>query len=259
MDIQTDRKTNRVEVAEAEKERWFGATSHDFGWTDPDFAEMHDRLLYGEICPNGTLNDRQKVLVTVVALTTISLLDDFPGLVRAGLRLGVKPVEIREAIYQCAPYVGFDRARAALKVANWVFEDSKISLPLQKASTVTEESRFADGLKVQKEIFGEGIDRMHETAREGQREIIVNYLSAFCFGDLYTRQELDLKDRELLTFCVLACLGGCEPQVKAHVQGNANVGNSKQLLVDALAQLLPRIGFPRTLNALACVNEVLKD
>lgn len=254
-----DNKTDRVAAAHAEKERWFGTESHEFGWTDPEFAEMHDRLLYGEIYPKGTLSDRQKVLVSVVAFTTIAELDDLPRLVRAGLRLGVKPVEIREAIYQCAPYAGFDRARSALKVANWVFEDAKIVLPLPKASTVTEESRFADGLKVQKEIFGDGIDRMHETAAEGQREIIVNHLSAFCFGDIYTRGVLDLKDRELLTFCILTCLGGCEPQVKAHVQGNANVGNPKQLLVDALAQMLPRIGFPRTLNSLACVNQVLKD
>lgn len=36
------------------------------------------------------------------------------------------------------------------------------------------------------------------------------------------------------------------------------MGNSKENLIDALAQMLPYIGFPRTLNALACVNEVYK-
>ena len=65
--------------------------------------------------------------------------------------------------------------------------------------------------------------------------------------------------RELLTFSILSALGGCESQVKAHVQGNANVGNSKENLIDALAQSLPYIGFPRTLNALACVNAVLPE
>ena len=65
--------------------------------------------------------------------------------------------------------------------------------------------------------------------------------------------------RELLTFCIISALGGCEAQVKAHVQGNAAVGNGKQLLVDALLQMLPCIGFPRTLNALACVNSVLPE
>ena len=61
-----------------------------------------------------------------------------------------------------------------------------------------------------------------------------------------------------MTFAIISSLGGCEAQVKAHVQGNANVGNSKQNLVDALCWMLPNIGFPRTLNALACVNAVMK-
>ena len=70
---------------------------------------------------------------------------------------------------------------------------------------------------------------------------MVNYLSAFCFGDFYTRKGLDLKTRELLTFAIVSTLGGCEAQVKAHVQGNANMGNSKQNLIDALSQMLPYI------------------
>ena len=67
---------------------------------------------------------------------------------------------------------------------------------------------------------------------------------------------LDLKTRELLTLCIISALGGCESQVKSHVQGNLSVGNSKQTLVDAMTQCLPYMGFPRTLNALACINQV---
>ena len=91
-------------------------------------------------------------------------------------------------------------------------------------------------------------------APEGQ-EHIQDYLSAFCFGDIYTRGVLDLKTRELLTLCIISALGGCESQVKSHVQGNLSVGNSKQTLVDAMTQCLPYMGFPRTLNALACINQ----
>ncbi len=100
---------------------------------------------------------------------------------------------------------------------------------------------------------------MHASAPENQKDIMVNYLSAFCFGDIYTRNGLDLKTRELLTFSIISALGGCEAQVKAHVQGNLNAGNHKQHLIDALAQMLPYIGFPRTLNALGCVNAVMQD
>ena len=84
-------------------------------------------------------------------------------------------------------------------------------------------------------------------------------ITAYLPDNTETRTGLDLNTRELLTFAIVSALGGCEAQVKAHVQGNANVGNSKQTLIDTLAQMLPYIGFPRTLNALGCVNTVLQD
>jgi 4-carboxymuconolactone decarboxylase len=62
--------------------------------------------------------------------------------------------------------------------------------------------------------------------------------------------------RELLTFAMLVSLGGCEPQVKGHVAASLRVGNDRSRLIDAVTQLLPYIGYPRTLNALALIDEV---
>ena len=112
------------------------------------------------------------------------------------------------------------------------------------------------GLALQKEIFGEVIDKMYKTSPENQIHI-QKYLSANCFGDYYTRKGLNIKTRELLTFVMLISLGGLEPQVKAHVQGNVNVGNDKATMISVVTQLLPYIGYPRTLNAIKCLNEVI--
>jgi len=56
---------------------------------------------------------------------------------------------------------------------------------------------------------------------------------------------------------MLISLGGCEPQVKGHVTGNLNVGNDRARLIDVVTQLLPYIGYPRTLNALRVIDEVV--
>ena len=88
------------------------------------------------------------------------------------------------------------------------------------------------------------------SAAPANQKNIQDYLSAYCFGDFYTRKFLTIPERELLTFAVLSAQGGCEPQVKAHVGGNAAVGNGKETLLAALTLCMPYIGFPRTLNAL---------
>jgi alkylhydroperoxidase/carboxymuconolactone decarboxylase family protein YurZ len=83
------------------------------------------------------------------------------------------------------------------------------------------------------------------------------FLSANCFGDYYTRGGIDVRTCELLTFAMLASLGGCDPQVKGHVAAKLNVGNGRQMLISVITVLLPFIGYPRTLNALAAINEIM--
>jgi 4-carboxymuconolactone decarboxylase len=84
---------------------------------------------------------------------------------------------------------------------------------------------------------------------------IQRYLSDNCFGDYLTRGGLDLKTRELLTFSMLASLGGCEPQLAGHVVANLATGNDRKALIGVVTQLLPFIGYPRALNALRVINE----
>ncbi|MDP4206394.1 MAG: carboxymuconolactone decarboxylase family protein, partial [Bacteroidota bacterium] len=133
-----------------------------------------------------------------------------------------------------------------------------IKLPLEGQSTTNHENRFEKGLALQKTIFGDMIDKLYEQSPKNQLHF-QHFLSDNCFGDYQTRNGLDVKTRELLTYSMLISMGGAESQVKGHIRGNANVGNNKQTLIDVTTQLLPYIGYPRTLNALGCLNEVLPE
>ena len=112
---------------------------------------------------------------------------------------------------------------------------------------------------MQAEIIGaDRVERLYATAKPDQMHI-QRLLSANCFGDHYTRTGLDIPTRELLTLAMLVALGGCEPQVAGHVAANLNVGNDRPLLVAVVTQLLPFIGYPRTLNALRVIDEHTPD
>lgn len=49
--------------------------------------------------------------------------------------------------------------------------------------------------------------------------------------------------------------GGCEPQLTSHAAANMRIGNDKAFLIKIISQCLPFIGYPRSLNALRCVND----
>jgi len=84
---------------------------------------------------------------------------------------------------------------------------------------------------------------------------INHWLTDNCFGDYYTRGGLGDAQREMITFCFLAAQGGCEPQLTNHVKANIRIGNDKAFLIKVVSQCLPFIGYPRSLNALRCVND----
>jgi 4-carboxymuconolactone decarboxylase len=112
------------------------------------------------------------------------------------------------------------------------------------------------GRAVQAQIIGEArLEQLYASAPADEQHV-QRLLSANCFGDHLTRTGIDVPTRELLTFAMLVSLGGCEPQVKGHVAANLNVGNDRARLIDVLTQLIPFIGYPRTLNGLRVVDEV---
>ena len=246
---------DRMEKGMGKYEQLFGKGEPASYFTDPEFQNILSSFIFGEVFFQGKLDDRIRELITIVVLTTNQTLPQLKAHVNAALNIGLTPVEIKEAVYQCAPYIGFPKTLNAINEVNEVFKAHNIALPIDSQKTVDEGYRLAKGLAIQIEIFGDVITKMRENAPANQRHI-QDYLSAFCFGDFYTRNGLGLKTRELLTLCIVSSLGGAEGQVKAHVQGNLNVGNEKETLITAITHCLPYMGFPRTLNTLACINEI---
>jgi 4-carboxymuconolactone decarboxylase len=249
---------SRVELSDSKCRELFGDIQFPIGETDPDFYNMMKPFIYGEVYFQGNLDVKMRELITLVVLTTNQTLDEIKLHVGASLNVGLTPIQIKEAVYQCAPYIGFSKTQNSINQVNEAFKERNISLPVESQRQTTEENRHEEGLKSQKMIFGHTIDKIQESTPENQKHI-QSYLSAYCFGDIYTRSALDLKTRELLTLCILCALGGCENQVRGHIQGNLNMGNNKETLLSALTQCIPYIGFPRTLNALACINEMIPE
>ena len=222
---------------------------------DADLESIFNNFVYGEVYNHGTLDPKLRELVTLVSLTASQGTDMIKPHVETALNIGVSPIEIKEALYQCSPYVGYPRVFAALEKANEVFKEKNISLPIESQSTVTESTRFDKGLEKQVSIFGDAIHAAHSNAAPNQKHI-QNFLSANCFGDFYTRKGLDLKTRELLTFIMIISLGGAESQAIAHANANIKMGNSKDMMLEAVTQCLPYIGYPRTLNAITIINNI---
>lgn len=252
--LSKDKVMNRVDFAQNRYDELFKKEVSALKETDPDLYEIVKNFIYGDVAQLGDLTLKQRELITLVVLTVNQQTEILEKHVNAALNIGLTPVEIKEAIYQTAPYAGIPKAVIAAEAVNKVFKERNIKLPVESQSTTDESSRYDKGLGTQIKLFGERITNMRSASPKGQ-EHICDYLAGYCFGDFYTRNGLDLKTRELLTLCMLAALGDTESQIKGHIQGNLNIGNDKDTMLAAITQCLPYIGFPRTLNAIKYLNE----
>lgn len=245
-------------TAETNHEELFPNHKSTLKVTDPELIEVFDNFAFDEVLSYGNLDTQTRLKVILASLIAMQTLSEYKVMLGGALNVGVTPIEVKEIVYQSVLYVGIAKAFDFIHATNEILESRGVKLPLKGQSTTSPETRFEKGLALQKEMFGEIIDKMYKESPENQIHI-QKYLSDNCFGDYYTRTGLDIKTRELLTFSMILSLGGCEPQLKAHIQGNVNVGNDKETLLSVVTQLLPYVGYPRTLNAIRCLNEVIPE
>ena len=241
-------------------EKMFSGQEPALAQTDPEFAERFANFAFDEVVnePGRGLDDKTRFLAILATLLGCQGIDAFRLMVPAALNYGVTPVEIKETVYQAAAYLGIGRVYPFLNAVNECFEAQGIFLPLEPQAQTTAEDRLEKGNQVQVDIFGEGMRGFDKSGPEESRHIN-KWLTDNCFGDYYTRTGLDNGQREMITFCFLAAQGGCEPQLTSHAAGNMRVGNDKQFLINVISQCVPYIGYPRSLNALRCVNEAAKQ
>jgi 4-carboxymuconolactone decarboxylase len=244
------------EAAQRNHDELFPGRVSTLAQTDRELIEYFDNFAFDEVLAHDDLDRRTRLMGQLAAMIACQAISEYRVMLEAALTVGVTPVEVKEIVYQAVPYVGMAKVFDFLHVTNDVLTERGVELPLLGQSTTSPETRFERGLAVQKQIVGdERVDGMYAAAPADEQHI-QRWLSANCFGDHLTRTGIDLPTRELLTFAMLVSLGGCEPQVKGHVSANLNVGNDRALLLEVLTQLIPFIGYPRTLNALRVLDDV---
>ncbi len=119
------------------------------------------------------------------------------------------------------------------------------------------------------ERYKKGWDKLKEIDRVAGENIInalkdispdfADLLIEFPFGDVYSRNGLDLKSREIATVAALTAMGTASPQLKVHLHGALNVGCTQQEIIEIMIQMAVYAGFPAALNGIFAAKEVFDE
>jgi len=102
--------------------------------TDPELVAFFDNFAFDEVIAESHLPTKLRLLLILASLIAQNTMGEYRAMLGAALNVGVTPVEAKEVVYQCLPYVGIGRVYDALDVTNEVLPDAAAS------PTITQEN-----------------------------------------------------------------------------------------------------------------------
>ena len=120
--------------------------------------------------------------------------------------------------------------------------------------------RYRRGVDVVQQLSSGSLERFLKTSRIAEvAPDFARMVIEFAFGDLYSREVLSFRDREIVAIASLASLGHASPQLRTHVEAAQRLGLSKSEIVEILMQIAIYSGLPAPLNALADCHDLLTE
>lgn len=123
---------------------------------------------------------------------------------------------------------------------------------------MSDETRFERGSRALAEIDGEAGENVINALSDIAPDL-ARYVIEFGFGDIYSREGLGLREREIATIAALTALGNATPQLKVHIEAGLNVGLTRDEIVEVIIQMAVYAGFPAALNGMFAAKEVFKE
>lgn len=119
--------------------------------------------------------------------------------------------------------------------------------------------RYMRGLEVAEQLAAEKLDEFLTSHVAELAPDFARMAIEFPLGDIYSRDGLDLRSRELVAISSLAALGNTGSQLRIHIRAATKIGVSKPEIIEILMQIAIYAGFPAALNALSCCHDLLSD
>ena len=204
---------------------------------------------------NEGLNAKQEKIVTIAAFTANGDLQKLITALNEGLDAGLTISEIKEILVQMYAYAGFPRSLNALNTLIAVLKERKqngIDDELGKAPNPlpAHKSKLQLGTEIQTQLVGAPVKgEVYEFA-----PVIDQFLKEHLFGDIFGRDILDFKTREIATISALASLGGAENQLRSHFNVGLHNGLTEAQLSNLVSVIQSKVGN----NEGKAANEVLR-
>jgi 4-carboxymuconolactone decarboxylase len=209
------------------------------------------------------LDAREQAIIPIAAFTAAGDIERLKPTLNAGLDAGLSVNEIKEILIQLYAYCGFPRSLNGINAFMDVMkarEARGIKDSVGKEATPLPKDMDKDeyGAQVRRELMGV----TEEPPAQGYQlftPVIDTYLKEHLFADIFARDVLDHRQRELVTISALAAMSGTEGQLKFHLDAAMNTGLSVAQMHAFVAVLEAEVGQDEAETANQMLSAILKS
>lgn len=220
--------------------------------------------IFGETKSLGSsLNSQQQSYIAIAGHTAQGNLNALEISLNSGLDAGLTINQIKETLIHVYAYAGFPRSIRGLQTFMVVLEDRKSrgiidEIGADITSIKDQQLKYDRGKAILEQLTGIQ-DSGTLKGYASFAPTIEKFLKEHLFADIFERDILSHKERELITISVLSTIGGVEPQLQSHLNICINLGYTKQQLEDFIAHIAVSIGKVESQNARIVLDQVLKN
>lgn len=223
----------------------------------PDLGNLIIEFSFGDIYSRDGTTLKQKEIAVVAALTAMG--NAAPQLkvhINGALNVGCSIEELVEVIIQMSSYSGFPSSLNAINVLKEVIADRNTTF--KPINDIKKENRFLIGKEWLSKLKKEQADILKDNLDDIAPDM-VEYVVAYGYGDIYSRENLDIKLRQIATIAALVAMGTAEPQLNFHINAGLDVGLTKEEIIETIILMCVYAGFPAALNGIAVAKDVFEN
>ncbi|MDP4145913.1 MAG: carboxymuconolactone decarboxylase family protein [Bacillota bacterium] len=229
----------------------------------PDLVRYMIEYSFGDIYSREGLDLKSKEVAVVAALTALGNAE--PQLkvhINGALNVGCTINEVKEIILQMSAYSGFPTCINAMNALKTVLEERKLEgiedvTGQENNNEISPVERYDAGAKELSKLDDKQVERLEEAYKDFAPDLTKLVIQSY--ADIISRDNLQIRYRQISTIAALTALGNAKPQLKFHINGGLNIGLTAEEIKEIMLLMTVYSGFPSAINGTNALKEVLEE
>lgn len=225
----------------------------------PELSRFIIEYSFGEVYSLKALDNKSKEIAAISSLMAQGAIPQLKVHLHGALQVGCSINEIKEVILQMSVYCGFPKCINGMNAFREVLKERKekgIKDEEGKKASKNETDRYKLGADYLAMLKKEQEGILKKAYRDISPEL-VNFVIEYGYGDIFSRDNLDKKYRQIATIAALATLGNTQSQLNFHIKGALNIGLTPDQIKEVMLLMTVYAGFPASINGINILKEVV--